>query len=53
MSALTVGDPMAEGVDVGPLATEQGRADVEELMRDAVGKGAKALCGGRRGEGDG
>ena len=53
MSALTVGDPMAEGVDVGPLATEQGRADVEELVQDAVGKGAKVLCGGRRGDGDG
>jgi succinate-semialdehyde dehydrogenase / glutarate-semialdehyde dehydrogenase len=53
MSALTVGDPMAEGVDVGPLATEQGRADVEELVQDAVAKGAKVLCGGRRGDGDG
>jgi succinate-semialdehyde dehydrogenase/glutarate-semialdehyde dehydrogenase len=53
MSALTVGDPMADGVDVGPLATEQGRADVEELVRDAVGKGATVLCGGRRGDGDG
>jgi succinate-semialdehyde dehydrogenase / glutarate-semialdehyde dehydrogenase len=53
MSALTVGDPMADGVDVGPLATEQGRADVEELVRDAVDKGATVLCGGRRGDGDG
>ena len=53
MSALTVGDPMAEGVDIGPLATEQGRADVEELVQDAVDKGAKVLCGGRRGDGDG
>jgi succinate-semialdehyde dehydrogenase/glutarate-semialdehyde dehydrogenase len=53
MSALTVGDPTAEGVDVGPLATEQGRADVEELVRDAVDKGAKVLCGGSRGDGDG
>ena len=53
MSALTVGDPMADGVDVGPLATEHGRADVEELVRDAVGKGAKVLCGGSRGDGDG
>jgi succinate-semialdehyde dehydrogenase/glutarate-semialdehyde dehydrogenase len=53
MSALTVGDPMAEGTDVGPLATEQGRDDVEDLVRDAVDKGAKVLCGGRRGDGDG
>jgi succinate-semialdehyde dehydrogenase / glutarate-semialdehyde dehydrogenase len=53
MSALTVGDPMADGVDVGPLATEQGRADVEELVEDAVGKGATVLCGGRRPDRDG
>ncbi|ARZ66254.1 succinate-semialdehyde dehydrogenase [Streptomyces albireticuli] len=48
MAALTVGDPMAESTDVGPLASEQGRADLEELVDDAVGRGATALCGGRR-----
>ncbi|HEX8627490.1 MAG TPA: NADP-dependent succinic semialdehyde dehydrogenase [Catenuloplanes sp.] len=53
MSALTVGDPMAESTDVGPLATRQGREDVEELVRDAVERGAKVLCGGRRGAGAG
>ena len=53
MAALRVGDPMADGVDVGPLATEQGRADVEELVRDAVDRGAKVLCGGQPGEGAG
>jgi succinate-semialdehyde dehydrogenase/glutarate-semialdehyde dehydrogenase len=53
MSALVVGDPMDEGTDVGPLATEQGRADVEELVNDAVDKGAKVLVGGSRPEGDG
>ena len=48
MSALTVGDPMADSTDVGPLATEQGRADVEEQVRDAVDKGATIRCGGER-----
>ncbi|MCP3820607.1 NADP-dependent succinic semialdehyde dehydrogenase [Streptomyces sp. A3M-1-3] len=48
MAALTVGDPMVEATDVGPLASEQGRADVEELVEDAVRKGATALCGGGR-----
>jgi succinate-semialdehyde dehydrogenase / glutarate-semialdehyde dehydrogenase len=48
MSALVVGDPLDEGTDVGPLATEQGRADVEELVADAVEKGATVLCGGQR-----
>src|SRR5207249_5340763 len=51
MSALRVGDPMDEATDLGPLATEQGRADVEELMADAVEQGAKVLLGGRRPDG--
>ncbi|MFF7729097.1 NADP-dependent succinic semialdehyde dehydrogenase [Streptomyces sp. NPDC008001] len=48
MAGLTVGDPMAETTDVGPLASEQGRADLEELVDDAVRRGATALCGGQR-----
>jgi succinate-semialdehyde dehydrogenase / glutarate-semialdehyde dehydrogenase len=48
MSALRVADPMADGTDVGPLATEQGRTDVEELVADAVARGASVLCGGQR-----
>ncbi|MFF0623954.1 NADP-dependent succinic semialdehyde dehydrogenase [Streptomyces sp. NPDC004296] len=48
MAALTVGDPMDEATDVGPLASEQGRSDLEELVDDAVHRGARALCGGRR-----
>ena len=46
MAALTVGDPQAEKTDVGPLATEQGRTDVTELVGDAVDTGATVLCGG-------
>jgi succinate-semialdehyde dehydrogenase/glutarate-semialdehyde dehydrogenase len=53
MSALKVGDPTDDATDVGPLATEQGRKDVEELVDDAVSKGAKVLCGGRRLDGPG
>jgi succinate-semialdehyde dehydrogenase/glutarate-semialdehyde dehydrogenase len=53
MAALRVGDPMDEATDVGPLATEQGRRDVEELVADAVAKGAETRCGGRRPDGDG
>jgi succinate-semialdehyde dehydrogenase / glutarate-semialdehyde dehydrogenase len=48
MSALVVGDPMADGTDVGPLATESGREDVEKQVRDAVERGARVLCGGER-----
>lgn len=51
MRDLTVGDPLEESTDVGPLASEQGRTDLEELVDDAVRKGATALCGGGRPEG--
>ncbi|MFD8690106.1 NADP-dependent succinic semialdehyde dehydrogenase [Streptomyces sp. NPDC059651] len=51
MRDLTVGDPLEETTDIGPLASEQGRADLEELVDDAVRHGATALCGGGRPEG--
>jgi succinate-semialdehyde dehydrogenase/glutarate-semialdehyde dehydrogenase len=53
MSAQTVGDPMLDTTDVGPLASEQQRDDVEHLVADAVAKGARALCGGAAPEGPG
>ena len=53
MRALKVGDPFDAATVVGPLATEQGRADVEELVEDAVKTGATVLCGGQRPEGPG
>ncbi|MDT0382192.1 NADP-dependent succinic semialdehyde dehydrogenase [Streptomyces sp. DSM 42041] len=53
MDALTVGDPMADGTDIGPLATEQVRRDVEELVEDARRQGATVLVGGARPEPDG
>jgi len=48
MAALRVGDPLLDDTDVGPVATEQGRADLEELVDDALRRGAEARCGGRR-----
>ncbi|MFE5086206.1 NADP-dependent succinic semialdehyde dehydrogenase [Streptomyces mirabilis] len=53
MGALVVGDPMDEGTDVGPLATESGRRDVESYVDDAVAKGATVLLGGERPDGPG
>ncbi|HEV2068856.1 MAG TPA: NADP-dependent succinic semialdehyde dehydrogenase, partial [Acidimicrobiales bacterium] len=53
LAALTVGHPMDQATDVGPLATEQGRADVEQLVADAVGNGARVLHGGHRVDGPG
>jgi len=46
MSGQVVGDPMADSTDVGPLASEEQRDDIEKLVTDAVAKGAKVLCGG-------
>ncbi|MGW4868286.1 NADP-dependent succinic semialdehyde dehydrogenase [Streptomyces chartreusis] len=48
MKALVVGDPMLDETDVGPLSSEQGRADLEELVDDAKRSGATLLCGGHR-----
>ncbi|MEU8309719.1 NADP-dependent succinic semialdehyde dehydrogenase [Actinomadura sp. NPDC048955] len=53
MREKRVGDPMDEATDVGPLVNEQGRAETEELVADAVGKGASVLCGGERPDGPG
>jgi succinate-semialdehyde dehydrogenase/glutarate-semialdehyde dehydrogenase len=53
MGALRLGDPMDEATDLGPLATEQGRSDVEELVGDAVAQGATVLLGGQRPDGPG
>ncbi|CAM5279942.1 NADP-dependent succinic semialdehyde dehydrogenase OS=Streptomyces alboniger OX=132473 GN=CP975_31625 PE=4 SV=1 [Streptomyces alboniger] len=51
MRELTVGDPLDRDTDVGPIASESGRKDLEELVDDALGQGATALCGGSRPEG--
>ncbi len=53
MGALVVGDPTDPATDVGPLATEQGRTDVQELVHDAVAKGATVLVGGTVPDGPG
>jgi succinate-semialdehyde dehydrogenase/glutarate-semialdehyde dehydrogenase len=53
MAGKVVGNPMLEGTDVGPLASEQQRDDVEMLVADAVANGAKVLCGGAVPEGPG
>ncbi|WP_395297356.1 NADP-dependent succinic semialdehyde dehydrogenase [Kitasatospora hibisci] len=51
MRALKVGDPLEEATQVGPLASRQGRDDLEELVEDAKKHGARVECGGRRPEG--
>jgi succinate-semialdehyde dehydrogenase/glutarate-semialdehyde dehydrogenase len=48
IAALTVGDPMDPDTQIGPLATESGRDDVERYVQDAAAKGATVLVGGER-----
>ncbi|MEU3735300.1 NAD-dependent succinate-semialdehyde dehydrogenase [Streptomyces sp. NPDC033538] len=53
MGSLVVGPGTRDGVDVGPLIDAAGRAKVEELVSDAVERGARVLVGGRTPEGPG
>ncbi len=46
MGALRIGPGMQDGTEVGPLIDDDQRSKVAELVEDAVGKGARALCGG-------
>src|SRR3954470_23993966 len=43
---LKIGPGTDDGVEVGPLIDDTQREKVAELVQDAVGKGAKVLCGG-------
>jgi len=45
---LKLGDGMAAGTDVGPLATRRRLEAIESLVEDAKAKGAEVLAGGRR-----
>ncbi len=48
MRALPVGDPLDEKTEIGPLATPQILADLEDQVKRAVAEGARILVGGRR-----
>ena len=51
--ALVVGDPMDEKTDVGPLATDQIRKDLDDQVKESVRGGARALTGGQQRAGRG
>ncbi len=53
MGALKIGRGTQDGVEVGPLIDEDQLDKVHELVRDAVEKGARVLCGGERVDGPG
>ena len=46
--ALKIGDGREAGVEMGPMANARRVEAMQELVEDAVGKGAKLLCGGER-----
>ena len=53
IGAMKVGRGTEDGVTMGPLIDDAQRSKVAELVDDAVGKGAKVLCGGERVDGPG
>jgi succinate-semialdehyde dehydrogenase/glutarate-semialdehyde dehydrogenase len=53
MGSMKVGRGTEDGVEVGPLIDDNQRTKVQELVDDAVGRGAKALVGGHGRDGAG
>jgi len=45
---LVVGDPLDEKTEVGPLITPNEVTRVENWVNEAISKGTKVLCGGKR-----
>ena len=53
MKAVTVGDGLADGIQMGPLANARRRDAVHALVSDAAGRGARVLLGGEPASGPG
>ncbi|MGL5836077.1 MAG: aldehyde dehydrogenase family protein, partial [Waterburya sp.] len=45
--ALTIGDPLHQDTDIGPLATASIRSELDQQVQRAVQEGAKILTGGK------
>jgi len=48
VKALKVGNPMDKGTEIGPIVSEKQLENLEIQVKDALDKGAKLLCGGRK-----
>jgi succinate-semialdehyde dehydrogenase/glutarate-semialdehyde dehydrogenase len=53
LSSMRMGRGTQEGVAVGPLIDQKALAKVSALVQDAVRKGARVECGGRKVQGQG
>lgn len=53
MSALRQGDPMDENSQIGPMAREDLRDQLNEQVQQSVEAGARVLCGGKIPDGEG
>ena len=47
MESLTMGDPMDENTDLGPMSQAQGVEDLDAQVQDSVAAGARVLTGGK------
>lgn len=48
VKACKVGNPLEEGVDVGPVIDEGAAVRIQSWVDEAVAQGARVLCGGSR-----
>jgi len=47
VSAMKVGDPFDPTTQLGPLASKDFVAELDDFVQDALAKGARLLCGGK------
>ncbi len=47
VKTLKTGCPLDEGIDLGPLAREDLRQEIDRQVKDSIKMGAKLICGGK------
>lgn len=51
VTKLTIGNGLTEDVDLGPMCSPKGLATTQKHIKDALDKGARLVCGGKKPEG--
>lgn len=46
MNGISIGDPLSDDCDMGPMAREDLRDELHDQVKQSVAKGAELLCGG-------